>query len=234
MPNRLPSFLIAAIQFFSATPAHAEFSITSAIVEFTADKPRPQDIEVVSRSNETQYIVSEVYEIRNPGLPNEERVLVEDPSQAKLLVTPDRLVLGAGARKLLRFVLLDEPGTAERVYRVVVKPVIKGVDSKSQVGLKVLVGYEALVLVRPAAIKTSYQAERQGSDIVVTNRGNSDILLQNGTLCPPGTTPPSDKCQLPPVLRIYPGQTATMTLPQDWPVTYSVWDGAETTIRHFD
>lgn len=210
-------------------PAHAEFTVNSAIVEFTADGLRQQDIELTSRSQANDYIVSEIHEVIHPGQPDETRRLLDDPAQAGLLVTPDKTVLTAGGRKILRFVLLREPDSQEHIYRVAVKPVVNGVEDSNKVGVKILIGYEILVIVRPAALAPSYQAQRQGKNFIVVNNGNTNILFQNGQQC----TAPGN-CKIPPVLRVYPGGRGQMTLPLDIPVNYSIWDGAKTIEKRFD
>ena len=145
-----------------------------------------------------------------------------------LLVTPDKTVLAGGGRKVLRFVLLKEPDAQEHIYRVTVKPVVNAPAAKTQVGLKVLIGYEVLVIIRPAAMASQYHAVREGKKLTVENTGNTSVLLQNGQQCPA-----EEKCALPPVLRVYPGQTASLELPLDKPVHYAVWDGKENREQDF-
>lgn len=206
----------------AASNARAEFLISSAILEFTQDGARQQDIELVSRGGETDYIVTEVNEIVGPGTPQEAHQRIEEPADGWLLVTPDKTVLAAGSRKVLRFVLLREPDEAEHIYRVAVKPVVSEVKNPAKVGLKVLIGYEALVIIRPAVVMPRYDITRNGKTLTVANRGNSNVLLQSGTQCEERAA-----CPLPPVVRAYAGQTARIELPRDAPVTYSVWDGKE-------
>lgn len=220
----LGGFLVCGLM---ALPARAEFIISNAILEFNAGGPRQQDIELVSRSEASDYVVTEVSKILDPGLPTEKRELVGDPQQGGLLVTPEKTVLAPGARKLLRFVLLREPDAQEHVYRVTVKPVIKGVDNASKVGLKVLIGYEALVIVRPAKPVPAYTVVRNGRTLSIANTGNTNVLFQNGAQCPA-----SEGCELPPALRVYPGQKAQVELPLDKTVTYTVWDGVTNVERH--
>lgn len=215
--------------FLTAAPAHAEFIISSAILEFNARGPSQQDIELVSRSEARDYIVSEVSQILNPGLATERREVVKDAQQGGLLVTPDKTILAPGSRKLLRFVLLRKPDAQEHIYRVTIKPVIKGVDNTDKVGLKVLIGYEALVIVRPANPAPAYTVVRSGRSLRVTNTGNTNILFQNGQQCPA-----SEKCALPPAFRVYPGEEAQVELPLDRSVAYTVWDGASSVERHVD
>ena len=206
-----------------ALPSSAEFMISSAIIEFNAGGPHQQDIDLISRGTANDYIVSEIQEIKNPGLNDESRYMVDDPTSSMLLVTPDRTILGAGSRKTLRFVLLKEPDIAEHIFRVAIKPVIKGIQNDGKVGLKVLIGYEVLVIVRPTLARPSYKAARSGRRLQISNTGNTNILFQNAQQCPPEPA----RCKAAPVARVYPGEATTVTLPLDAPATYSVWDGKE-------
>lgn len=232
MKNRLAKYVFPALTLMVAAcwanTASADFVITSAVIEFTDKTPKLQDIELVSRSKESDYIVSEIHEITHPGLPDESRRAV-DADSSYILVTPEKTILPGGARKVLRFVLLKAPDEQEHIYRVAIKPVINEVENQAKIGLKVLVGYEALVIVRPATMAPRYEASRHGTTLSVTNTGNTNILLQNGLQCPA-----EEKCKLPPAMRVYVGQKAEITLPQDKPVTYSVWDGITTVDRKFE
>ncbi len=217
-----------AIFILLALPARAEFMISNAILEFTTGGPTKQDIELISKDSGDTYIASEIFEIANPGQPNEQRRKIDDPASAGLLVTPDKTVLPAGSRKVMRFVLLKPPDTHEHIYRVTVKPVIKGVNGDGRVGLKILVGYEVLVIVRPAAINTAYNAARRGKTLHIENTGNSNVLFQAGKQC---AAP--NQCADLPVHRVYAGTQIDVALPQDMPISYAVWDGRETAEKNY-
>lgn len=217
--NRLLILALCLLPF----NAKAEFIISSAIVEFSADAPMQQDIELISRSQDADYIEAEVNLIPNPGDEAETRQIVDDPAASAILVTPSKTILAGSARRVVRFVLTKPLDERERIYRVAFKPVIKGINSEERLGLKVLVGYEALVILRPSVIKSAYRGNIEGKTLTVTNTGNTNILLQNGKQCPH-----PDKCESAPNMRIYPGKTANVTLPLSTPATYNVWDGKET------
>jgi len=225
----LKKAIFISLMVFCAVPAKAEFIITSAILEFTKDGPRQQNIELVSRSKDNDYIVTEVNEIIDPNTPQEKKVPVTDAVSGRLLVTPDKTILSGGNRRTMRFVLLSEPDQQEHIYRVAIKPVVKGVDNDSKVGLKVLLGYEVLVIIRPVQMQPSYSARREGKKFIATNNGNTNILFENGQQCST-----AENCKLPPVLRVYPGQTDQVDLPFDMPLIYSVWDGANVTEKRFE
>lgn len=202
--------------------ARAEFLISSAILEFTKEGPKQQDIELISRSADNDYIETDITEIIQPGTDHESRRVITDPADSWLLVTPDKSILTGNSRKLLRFVLLKEPDASEHIFRISVKPVIKGIESTTKVGIKVLVGYEVLVIIRPTLLQPAYSASRQGKALTIRNTGNTNILFQNGTQCPP-----PENCPLAPGTRVYAQTNATLTLPTNKPVTYSVWDGRD-------
>ena len=229
--QRNSTILSISVALIVALPlsAKADFVITSAILEFTSKSPKLQDIELVSRSaKESDYIVSEISEVIHPGQPDEARHVV-DADASRILVTPEKTILPAGARKIVRFVSLKEPDNEEHIYRVAIKPIINGVEQQAKVGLKVLVGYEVLVIIRPSKMTPSYEAARRGTVFAITNHGNTNILFQNGKQCEA-----EEKCKLPPAVRVYPGQSTEVTLPLDKPITYSIWDGATNLERPFE
>lgn len=228
---RALSIFMAVISFLSMLPeqARAEFILSSAIIEFTQNGPRQQDVEIISRSQDNDYITAEVTEVVHPGEGDEIKRVIENPAESKLLVTPDKAVLPGGSRRVLRFVLLSEPDDQEHIYRVAVKPVIRGVEHDAKIGLKILVGYEALVIIRPAQPHISWSAKREGNKLFLKNNGNTNILLQNGQQCSN-----SADCKKAPVLRLYAGRDAALELPLNQPVTYSVWDGNEIIEKTFN
>jgi len=222
-------FIFVILLFILPQTANAEFIVTSAIVEFTKDKPPQQDIEIISRSRDNDYIVAELTEVINPGAPDEIRRPVTDPSEGYLLVTPDRTILAGGSRKTIRFVLLKPLDDKEHIYRVAIKPVIKGVENNAKLGLKILLGYEILVILRPYEMKPKFSISRNGNALTLTNTGNTNIVLQNGKQCKSAA-----ECTMPPTIRSYAGQTATEQLPFNGPVDYSIWDGQAVVDRKID
>ena len=82
----------------------------------------------------------------------------------------------------MRVAAIAPPGERERIYRVTVKPVT-GEVSSAESGLKLLVGYDLLVLVRPAAVRPDIVSSRVGGRLVITNRGNSSVELAEGKQC---------------------------------------------------
>lgn len=101
-------------------------------------------------------------EIIAPGTPNETNYRDPNPQKLGLLVAPAKVVLETGQRKWVRFAAIHGDEQGERVYRVTVKPVV-GQLSKYQAGLKILIGYDVLVLSRSTTITLDVEGRRAGN-----------------------------------------------------------------------
>ena len=128
-----------------AAPAGAEIVLSELIVELAPGKDSRQD--VWNSSTERAYVAVEPAEIINPGTDSQTRRQDPDPEKLGILVSPARMILDPGQRKLIRIAEIAPAGDRERIYRVTVKPVTGKVTS-DQSGLKILVGYDVLVLVK--------------------------------------------------------------------------------------
>jgi hypothetical protein len=114
------------------------------------------------------------------------------------------------------------------VYRVSIKPVA-GPISADQSALKVFVGYDALVLVRPATVTGDVVGEREGRALTLTNGGNTAQEFFDGKQCDGA----GKDCRSLPAKRLYPGVTWRQTLPFDTPVTYKSGIGGKVRERKF-
>jgi P pilus assembly chaperone PapD len=196
------------LSLFASQPATAELVVSQLIVEFKADAPRAADIEVTNNGEERSYVVVEPRELFHPGMPNEERVATPDPAKLGLLASPARFILEPGQHRTLRIAAVGSPASEERVYRVTVKPVT-GDLAGSESGLKLLVGYDLLVLVRPPVVRNSVQSDRSGPNLTITNNGNASVELAEGKQC----DGPGKNCQALPAKRLYAGASWTQQLP---------------------
>ena len=163
-------------------PAHAELILSQLIVDLQPDKDSRQDIEAWNNGEERAYVAGEPSEILNPGTASESRRTDPDPEKLGLLVSPARMILEPGQRKLIRLGDIAPPADRERVYRVTVKPVA-GQLSSNQSGLKILVGYDVLVLVRPVQPQPNISASRAGDVVTFRNDGNVSVELVDGREC---------------------------------------------------
>lgn len=208
-------FIIACLQPFG--PAHGGIVLSELILDLQPGRQIREDVEVWNDGSERTYVALEAREIVNPGTPGETSRKDRDPEQLGLLVSPARMILEPGQRKLARVAVISTDHARERVFRVTVKPAVGPITSNSS-GLKVLVGYDVLVLVRPAEVHTSVTGKRVGKDLFLQNDGNSSVELLEGSQCEPA----SKRCVRLPSKRLYAGATLTQTLPITGSVTYTV------------
>ena len=201
----------------ATAPASANMQLSNVIIHFEAGDPARQDVEISNAGDTPLYIEIVPTEVLSPGEDIEERKSITDPREAGLLVTPNRLIVPPGATKAVRFVKLG-PSTVERVYRVAAKPVVGEIEAE-QSGLKILIGYEILVIVYPEETAPNLEVTRDGQQFRVRNTGNANVLLREGFQCEEPDLQVED-CTSLPGKRMYPGNEWSMELPHDLPVTY--------------
>jgi P pilus assembly chaperone PapD len=200
----------------AATPAAGEISLSQLVVELGSGKGQRSDIEVWNNAPERAYVVVEPVEVVNPGTPAEQRTAQRDPEKLGLLVSPGRMVLEPGQHKLLRVAVAGGPSPRERVYRITVRPTV-GQVSADVSGLKILIGYEVLVLVRAGASKPQLVATRHGRTLTVRNVGATSVELADGKQCAA-----KNHCQTLGGKRLYAGAEWNWTLPGEGPADFMV------------
>ena len=211
--------LIALLLGCLAPAARAEIVLSQVIVDMKPGSSEFQDIEVYNDGDERLFVAAEPARILNPGQVNETRVSEPDPSAFGLLVSPQRLVLEPGQRRVVRVAALGGRAATDKVYRVAIKPVA-GELSAAATALKVLVGYDVLVLLRPAAVAGEVTAVRQGRKITFHNGSNTAQEIYNGRQCVAG-----QPCVALPAKRVYAGADWCIALPDDAPAEFTVSDG---------
>lgn len=225
---RLSRLAFAALSFAATlgltAGARAEMVLSQVIVDLLPGKPPRDDIEVWNDGPERMYVSAEPFIIRAAGTPQETRIPAGEPDQAGILVAPQRLVLEPGERRTIRVAALGDRSPSDRVYRVAIKPVAGAVSADAS-ALKVFVGYDALVLVRPERFTGDVIGERHGNTLTLTNSGNTAQELFDGKQCDAA----GKDCRSLPAKRLYPGATWQQTLPFATPATYKAAIGA--TIR---
>ncbi len=207
-----------------ASHAQAEMVLSQVIVDLLPGKPPRDDIEVFNDGPERMYVAADPFEIKDAGTARERRVPADDPQASGLLVSPRKLVLEPGERRVVRVAAIGERPAQDRVYRVAIKPVAGPITAEKS-ALKVFVGYDALVLVRPDKTAGEVTGSRQGKALVLTNASNTSQELFDGKQCDAA----GKDCRALPAKRLYPGATWQQALPFDTPVSYKA--GAGPTIR---
>ena len=103
------------------------------------------------------------------------------------------------------------------MFRVTVKPVVGDVTGAST-GLKLLVGYDMLVIQRPHSPKAQVTATHDGGRMTLHNSGNTNAELFRDRQCPPT----GGSCEDLPGERLYAGTSATITIKASWQVRNAV------------
>lgn len=199
---------LAAGLYLPSDKASAELVLSHLVVELAPAEKRV-DVEVLNSGSEDLYVLAEPREIINPGTKAESARIDADPEQLGLLVAPSRLILQPHQRRLLRIATLGATD-AERIYRVTIKPVTAPLTASAS-GLKVLVGYDLLVIVRPPRPAPHVTAYREGAEVTLTNDGNVSIELRDGSAC----AAPEGPCSDLPGARLYAGSKKTISIGAD-------------------
>jgi P pilus assembly chaperone PapD len=209
--------VVAALALVRPVDARADIVLSELIVELQPGKHAREDVEIWNNGSERAYVAVVPGEIVNAGRAGQARREIPDPEKLGLLVAPARMILEPGQRKLLRIASLAPDAGQERVYRVTVKPVA-GPLASSETGLKVLVGYDVLVLVRPNALHPNVTATRSGNSLLIHNGGNVSVELTDGHQCDVA----GQHCVDLPRKRLYAGADWTQVLKRTGPVDYLV------------
>ena len=210
-------FLLGIAALVQSASVSAELVLSQLIVDLKSGKAAREDIEVWNNSPERMFVAVDPSEIADGGLASERRLTEADPAKLGLLVSPARMILEPGQRRLLRIAAIAPPASRERVFRVTVKPVTGGLEEPDS-GLKVLVGYDVLVLVRPLDPHPSVAGVRSGNLLTLRNDGNVSVELADGRQCDSATK----SCSPLPGKRLYPGASWSQQLGSPAPVDYVV------------
>lgn len=211
-------------------PGHAQANIalSQVIIDLKPGDAPTQDIEVWNNSPERSYVVAEPAEVISPGAADEHRIAHPDPAQLGILVTPQRLILEPGQKRLIRISAVVPRGDRDRIYRVAVKPVAGDVTA-TNTALKLLIGYDVLVIYRPEAMRSDVTAERSASTITFTNGGNTNVEMFEGRQCDAAGA----NCKALPATRLYPGGRWQVPIDGLLPVQYRVATADQSTVKTY-
>ena len=214
--------IVAALSFLVAPgPARAELVLSQLVVELAPGDRTRADVEVWNNGKERAFVEVDPREIVEPGTPSESSRVDPDPEKLGLLVSPGRMILEPNQRKLLRIASIA-PDARERVYRVTVKPVVGQLSAPAS-GLKLLVGYDLLVLVRPAAVSPHVSGVRTKGKLTLRNDGNVSVEVVDGRRCDSSMK----NCAALPGGRLYAGAEKTVDLPSDEKAEFELRIGAK-------
>jgi len=226
--------LMATLTFLLwAAPVAANMVIDRSIIHFAAGDPVSTDVTVANRDDEPLFIQVEVHEVIHPGTPEETRVALSADTNLPLLVSPDKLVLAPGHKKLVRLVNLAGNGDAERVYRVTLRPVPPPAEAQ-QSGIRLFVAYQLLVISSPKAGKADIRSRREADALIFENLGTANAMLHSGRQCAESRSTEGDpECVVFRGNRLYPGNVWRLQLPYSTPVDFTVAEGGRNSRRTF-
>lgn len=196
--------------------AYANIVLDKIIVNFDAGGNSREDVEVWNSGKETLYISTNVFGIKNPESDNPEKIEQADARTADLIVSPSKLILQPNERKILRILTQTTAKEKDLVYRVKIAPKAGELvnsdaeKTKKTAGVKILIGYEMLIFVRPPNPHGDLTVTRAGKTATFTNSGNTNIELREVKSC---TADKSD-CQEIKAKRLYAGQIWITDLPR--------------------
>ncbi len=202
--------MTAACALLIAGAAAANMQLDRTQVVFNSGGPNREDVVVNNPGDEPLYVKVDVLKVTSPGTEAEQRIIVDNPEEIGMIATPPKFIVAPGGRKVLRLVNLSGHGNVESVFRVNVVPVAPPAESKG-IGVRVLIAYQLLVFVRPKTPRFDIAAHRDGSRLIVENRGNTNFLLRDIQHCGEG----KESCRTLPGKRVYAGTTIELEVPPD-------------------
>ncbi len=198
----------------------ADMFVDRSIVVFDPDSQPKQDVKVRNTGTDNIYVQVDVLAVSRPGEDDEVREKVSDPKLLTLIATPNKLVVPPGGQKLVRIVNLQASNDVERIYRINVTPIVPPLDDENS-QLRIVVAYQILTIILPNLPDSKLEVARDGKQITFSNKGNANILFSDGIQC---KADDPNTCEELTTKRLYAGNTWTLPLPFDAPVSFSIRD----------
>lgn len=202
---------------FSAFQAKADIVLSEVIVDFVDSKEVRKDIVVQNIGNKKVFVAVQPYQIEDPVKDKSKRIPLKDPRKSTLVATPNRMILKPKQKRNLRIIVSKRNPEKDMVYRVRVVPKVGKLAMEGEVegnakqtGVKVLVGYDVLVMVRPPVIKQDYSISRLGNKLFYENKGNTNFLIREIQQC--DNFEEQTNCEKVNGPRVYAGAKGEMTL----------------------
>lgn len=210
---KMHTALAGLLALIIAQASPAQVSVSRSVINFDAGE-KIQDFEVYNSADHKVWLSLQVSEIIEPESDNPRKVALDDPRNADVLVSPTRLLLPPGQQKRIRVIMRNPSADKERVFRLSVLPhtgrVTLAGDSPTRLtgGIKVLLGYDLLLISRPEAPEAEVLARRNDDSVEFINNGNTNVMMQRIAQCFPAT----GDCFDLPTKRLYAGETLKVAI----------------------
>ena len=198
------AFLLAPLTLPGA--ASAQLRVDRVVEILDLESRGRADFEFSNPSDGTMYLSTRVFEVPEPHL-SMEMVEFTDPRAAPLLASPREFVLGPEDSRLVRVFTTAPPGEVDRVYRVRVEPRADEIEPEAS-GVRVVLGYELLVIQPAAERRMDIDVQRSDTQLVITNNGNSFAYFDQIHVCQD-----ADPCANLGAHRVYAGERLELELP---------------------
>jgi len=212
--------LLACLSF----NVHADIGVSPIIVDLTG---KEADTEIAVKNGDTQnnaYVEITPYRLLNPANHAGPKKIARHPETDGLLVFPAKMVLLPSQTQFVRIVKTAKFLPSDQVYEVDFIPKVsthmltQKTSNGSTIGIRVIVGYGARVILRPDSPSPSISAKRINNELVIKNTGNTALRI---TSCTQQIS--NKKIEIPlPAYTLFTNQTITKELTRSSRVTLNV------------
>ncbi|WP_439212468.1 fimbrial protein [Duffyella gerundensis] len=170
----------------TALPGAANMLVYPMSLKIDGQEQRGQTINVMSKSDRTQYVRVVIKEVLNPATPQEKEQEIESWQGKGIVISPTRFALAAGATKTVRIIALHKP-QRETFYRAYFEPVTaeeQGNPAERQTSAQVSFSLVWGVLIRQLPEKSIIALSRDHALPGITNNGTLRLRLREYSRCP--------------------------------------------------
>ena len=227
---RASVYQLIMIAIFCSNTTQAALVLDRSIVIMDSASDGRQDVAVINDSQtEKLYVSVDLYNVESPGEADQKLQKPDPSSKKEFIVSPTKLVVPPGERKLVRLLNLIGHNDKERIYRINFTPIVKPIELEQpepsedgeiiRPGVQIVVAYQVLVIILPDDPKQQMTVNREGKNAVFSNTGNANVFLFEGQQCNPDN---KSECSKIPGFRLYSGNIRSVELPYDTSLSFSV------------
>jgi len=166
-----------------AVNSYLRCNVDKSILELT-NQTNKTTVRLSNSGEDTLYINLNLSEIIDPATSDSVSAELSDPSKDGIIVHPRQLVLRPGQSRSAKVVLSRPVENQDRVFRLNIKPLagdaLPTQQSDRSAGVRILLGYQLLVLARPDKFELDVKLQRKEDSVVFENKSNTSVLLRSG------------------------------------------------------
>jgi len=193
------------------TPSHAQLNVDKSILELS-NKTNKTNVRLSNSGEDTLYINLNLVEIIDPARSDTESKALTNPATDGIIIHPRQIVLQPGQARTAKVMLSQAVESQDRVFRLNIKPLagdaLPNADAEQSAGVRIMLGYQLLVLARPDKLDIDVEMTRNDNNVVFNNKSNTSVLLRELSACN------GDSCTEMTPNRLYPNEVLTVEMPQ--------------------